>query len=156
MVLEGPIPFPEETLTEIGRLTVAATTLEFYLSQLAATVQQGSADSYMARPGAALKMARRSLKSLESPVREEFTAWVENATRLLEERHKIVHALWGLKAVSIGVGAYFGYHARTQTEVAAEPEIINEAASRLEACATQGFELFFRWGPRVRPSDSQH
>jgi hypothetical protein len=153
----GPIPFPEDVLTEIGRLTVAATGLEFMLAQFAATVQESlRADELLSRPGMAVSEARGSAALLAPSLREAFASWIAEAAALLQERHKVVHAVWMIRAVAPGVGEYFGRHARTQTEFDARAETIGELAGRLDRCTTQGFELIFQFGPKALRMGSGH
>jgi len=77
--MDGPIPFPEEVLLEIGRVTVAATSLEFVLAQFAVSVLPGtSADEIMSKPGQAVRAARQAAGLLQGDL-ASFGAWVTQA-----------------------------------------------------------------------------
>jgi hypothetical protein len=77
-------PFPEEVLTEIGRVAVAATKLEFMLAQFASEIcgNMPAAD-LLSRPGRVLPAARQAADSLEPSIARLFRQWVDHAEQLL-------------------------------------------------------------------------
>jgi hypothetical protein len=150
--MTGPTPFPEDVLQEIGRVTVAATSLEFMLAEFAASVLPGtSADEIMCRPGQAVRAARQAAGLLDLDLAASFGAWVARAKAVLEERHQIVHSVWMMRAAAPGVGEYFGRHPRTRAESASDPAKLQEVASRIDSCTNDGFQLIFDNAPRLRP-----
>ncbi len=142
--MSDPTPFPEDILTEIGRVTIAASKLEFMLAQFAAEVLDGvDANQLLSRAGRVLPAAQKAADCLDSDLADAFGAWIEDASKLLAERHLIVHSTWLIRAASPGVGEYFGRHPRTQSETNPDPGRIREIALLLDQCSTDGFDLVF-------------
>jgi hypothetical protein len=152
--MSRPIPFPEEVLTEIGRITVAASHLEFILAQFASEVLNDvSASELLSRPGRVLPAAQQAAASLEEGLADAFGTWVESARQLLSERHRIVHSTWLIRATAPGVGEYFGRHPRTHTDVDPDLGYLRRISSRLDECATDGFDLIFAHAPMLKSQD---
>lgn len=142
--MSDPTPFPEDILTEVGRVTVAASKLEFFLAEFAAAVLDGvGVNDLLSSTGKVLPGAQKAADSLEPDLAEKFGAWIENARKLLSERHRIVHSTWLIRAASPGVGEYFGRHPRTQAETNPDPGRIREIALLLDQCSADGFDLIF-------------
>ena len=70
-------------LAAIGRMTVAATDLEYLLAWIGADRAGGDAAAVFAQPGDALVAARGSVQFAAASVREELVAAVEAAGRRL-------------------------------------------------------------------------
>lgn len=85
---------PDEMVYAIGHVTVMAGELELVLAAIVASETHCNAFSVMAKPGEALREARRVVASMASPYREAFVPAVEQAAELLARRHMIVHGLW--------------------------------------------------------------
>ena len=144
-------PFPEEVLTEIGRVAVAATKLEFMLAQFASeTCGNMPAADLLSRPGRVLPAARQAADSLEPSIARLFRQWVDHAEQLLDERHRVIHSIWMLRAAAPGVAQYFAQHPRTKHLMDAEPDAIGDIAAQLNKCSDDGFTLIFTNASRLR------
>jgi len=84
------VRLPERTLAAIGRMTVAATELEYLLAWIGAD-QDGDP---FAEPGGALRAARDSVQFAPPAHREEFIAAVEGAATQLARGQHVLRALW--------------------------------------------------------------
>ncbi|MFB9236621.1 hypothetical protein ACFFWC_13840 [Plantactinospora siamensis] len=85
---------PEQTLTAIGRMTVAATELEHVLAWIGADQAGGDAAAVFARPGEPLRAARGSVQFAALAHREEFIRHVEGAATQLARSQSALRALW--------------------------------------------------------------
>ena len=84
----------EKTLAAIGRLTVAATDLEYLLAWVGAERAGGDAAAVFAQPGEALVAARGSVEFAAPDFREELVTMVEGAGTQLAVAHSAVRRLW--------------------------------------------------------------
>jgi hypothetical protein len=75
----------EATLAAIGRMTVAATDLEYALASLA-----GSSATLFAEPGAALRAARDGADGFPAEVRH----WIEGSATQLVQSQAALRAIW--------------------------------------------------------------
>jgi hypothetical protein len=89
-VESGSVRVPERMLAAIGRMTVAATELEYLLAWIGAD-QEGDA---FAEPGSALRAARDSVQFAPPAYREEFIAAVEGAATQLARGQHVLRSLW--------------------------------------------------------------
>lgn len=78
----------EATLAAIGRMTVAATDLEYALAELVADSPAAMATLF-AQPGAALSAARNA-ESADADLRN----WIEGAATQLLQSHAALRAIW--------------------------------------------------------------
>lgn len=85
---------PEATLTAIGRMTVAATDLEYLLAWIGADRAGGDAAAVFAQPGEPLVAARGSVQFAAVSVREELIKAVEAAAGQLALSQSMVRRLW--------------------------------------------------------------
>lgn len=142
--MSGPVSFPEEILTEIGRITVAASGLEFMLAHFAAEILSDvTADELLSRAGRVVPAAQQAADLLYPALADAFGEWIVTAQELLAERHRIVHSTWLIRAAEPGRGEYYGVHPRTGFETDPDLESIHQIAERLDQCSTDGFELIF-------------
>ncbi|NES31183.1 hypothetical protein GCE86_21325 [Micromonospora terminaliae] len=86
------VKLAEETLTAVGRMTVAATELEHLLSRLGAA--DADADEIFARAGAPLLAAREAARSAPPAIREEYANLVEGAATQLAVGQAALRAVW--------------------------------------------------------------
>jgi hypothetical protein len=84
------VRLPEKTLAAIGRMTVAATELEYLLAWIGAD-QDGDP---FTEPGGALRAARNSVQFAPAEFREEFIAAVEGAATQLARGQHVLRSLW--------------------------------------------------------------
>lgn len=84
----------EQTLAAIGRMTVAATELEYLLAWIGADRAGGDAAAVFARPGEPLVAARRSVAFAAAPIREELILGVAAAGRQLALSQAALRRLW--------------------------------------------------------------
>jgi len=84
----------EKTLAAIGRLTVAATDLEYLLAWVGADRAGGDAAAVFARPGEALAAARGSVEFAAPDFREELSVAVEASGTQLALAQSAVRRLW--------------------------------------------------------------
>lgn len=101
----------------------------------------------MSRPGQAVKGAAQAVDLLDADSAASFGAWVAQAEAMLLERHRLIHSVWMMRAVSPDVGEYVGRHPRSQTGTDPDPVRLREIADRLESCTNDGFRLI--WSPRL-------
>jgi hypothetical protein len=83
---------PDETLTAIGRMTVAATELEFLLAWIGADRAGGDAAAIFARPGEPLRAARGSV---EAAAPDGLAHAVDGAATQLALSQAALRSLWG-------------------------------------------------------------
>jgi hypothetical protein len=84
----------EETLAAIGRMTVAATELEFVLAWIGADQAGGDAASIFVQPGEPLRAARGSVEFAPPAYRDEFIGTVEAAGTQLARSQAALRAMW--------------------------------------------------------------
>ena len=82
---------PEQTLAAIGRMTVAATDLEYLLAWIGA---DGDGGDVFARPGEPLAAARRAAQSSAGEVRQEMVVAGEAAATQLALSQAALRRLW--------------------------------------------------------------
>jgi hypothetical protein len=85
---------PEQTLTAIGRMTVAATDLEHLLAWIGADRAGGDAAAVFAQPGEALVAARGSVEFAAATVRHDLITAVEAAGTQLAIGQAALRQLW--------------------------------------------------------------
>lgn len=82
-----------DTLTAIGRMTVAATELEHALAAVGAG-PDATAEGIFAQPGAALRAARVAARQMPPAHRQEFVGAVEGAGTQLAVSQAALRAMW--------------------------------------------------------------
>jgi len=102
----------EQTLAAIGRMTVAATDLEYLLAWIGADRAGGDAATVFAKPGEPLVAARGSVQFAAVGVRQELVAAVEAAATQLALSQAALRRLW-------------------RDDSPADPAVFDEATSRL-------------------------
>ena len=102
----------EQTLAAIGRMTVAATELEYLLAWIGADRAGGDAGAVFAVPGEPLRAARGSVEFAAPASRADFIAVVEAAGGQLAQSQAALRQLW-------------------QQDTAAGPALFDEIAYRL-------------------------
>ena len=105
----------DTALAAIGRMTVAATDLEYLLAWIGADRAGGDVDAVFARPGDALMAARGSAEFADAETRQELITVVESAGIYLALSQTAVRRLWC-------------------DDVTPDPAVFNEIAGRLLAC----------------------
>ncbi|BCJ59056.1 hypothetical protein C1I93_08065 [Micromonospora endophytica] len=84
----------DETVLAVGRLTLAATELEYLLAWIGADQADGNAATVFTTPGEPLRAARGSVQFAPPDRRDEFIGLVEAAGTYLKQSHTAVRALW--------------------------------------------------------------
>ncbi len=84
----------EQTLAAIGRMTVAATDLEYLLAWIGTDRAGGDAAAVFAKPGEPLLAARGSVRAAAAEVRPELIAAVEAAATQLALSQAVLRRLW--------------------------------------------------------------
>ena len=84
----------QETLAAIGRMTVAATELEYVLAWIGADRADGDATAVFARPGEPLRAARGSVEFAAPAYRDEYVHAVEGAGTQLARSQAALRAMW--------------------------------------------------------------
>jgi hypothetical protein len=85
---------PETVVVAVGRLTVAATDLEFVLAWIGADQEGGDASKVFAKPGAALAAARGSVEFAPARFRDAFLDAVAEAGDALGAGHHVLRSMW--------------------------------------------------------------
>ncbi|MFC4106105.1 hypothetical protein ACFOX0_09165 [Micromonospora zhanjiangensis] len=84
----------DETVLAVGRLTLAATELEYLLAWIGADQAGGDPTAVFASPGEPLRAARGSVQFAPPEHRDEFVGLVEAAGSYLTQAHTAVRAMW--------------------------------------------------------------
>lgn len=84
----------EETVLAVGRLTLAATELEYVLAWIGADQAGGDQSAVFAVPGEPLRAARGSVQFACPNNRNEFIGLVDAAELYLTQSHRAVRAMW--------------------------------------------------------------
>jgi hypothetical protein len=85
---------PDETVLAVGRLTLAATELEYLLAWIGADRAGGDPAAVFVRPGEPLRAARGSVQFAPPDRRAELIGLVESAGMFLTQSQTAVRALW--------------------------------------------------------------
>jgi hypothetical protein len=91
---------PESVVAAVGRMTVAATDLEFVLAWIGADQEGGDAGEVFAKQGAALRAARGSVEFAPARVRDAFLDAVAEAGDALGAGQDALRSLWTERADS--------------------------------------------------------
>ncbi|WP_067503961.1 hypothetical protein [Actinoplanes sp. TFC3] len=111
-----------ETLTAIGRMTVAATELEHLLAWIGADRAGGDAAAVFAVPGEPLRAARGAVEFAPPGPRDELRNGIEGAATQLAVSQAALRALW-------------------KEGARADAALFDEVAGRLLRCTDQLHEL---------------
>lgn len=84
----------DETVLAVGRLTLAATELEYLLAWIGANQAGGDPAAVFARPGEPLRAARGSVQFASPECRAEFVGLVDAAGTYLLQSQTAVRAMW--------------------------------------------------------------
>lgn len=84
----------DETVLAVGRLTLAATELEFVLAWIGADQAGGDRAAVFAAPGEPLRAARGSVQFASPDRRDEFIGLVEAAAMYLAQSQAAVRSMW--------------------------------------------------------------
>lgn len=84
----------DETVLAVGRLTLAATELEYLLAWIGADQAGGDPAAVFARPGEPLRAARGSAHLVSPERRAEFIGLVESAGTYLLQGQTAIRAMW--------------------------------------------------------------
>lgn len=83
---------PDDVVAAVGRITMAAGDLELALAATAAIQTGANAFEILAKPGEALRAARRAIDRAPALYRGAYRLAVDDAAGLLAKRHTVVHA----------------------------------------------------------------
>ncbi|WP_432836346.1 hypothetical protein [Dactylosporangium sp. CA-092794] len=84
----------DETVLAVGRLTLAATELEYILAWIGADQAGGDPAAVFATPGEPLRAARGSVQFAPPPQRDQFIGLVEAAAMYLTQSQTALRAMW--------------------------------------------------------------
>jgi hypothetical protein len=84
----------QETLAAIGRMTIAATELEYVLAWIGADRADGDASAVFSRPGEPLRAARGSVEFAPPAYRHAYIHAVEGAGTQLARSQAALRAMW--------------------------------------------------------------
>jgi hypothetical protein len=84
----------DETVRAVGRLTLAATELEYVLAWIGADQAGGDQAAVFVAPGEPLRAARDSVRFASPDNRDEFVGLVEAAATYLAQSQSAVRAMW--------------------------------------------------------------
>jgi hypothetical protein len=84
----------DETVLAVGRLTLAATELEYVLAWIGADQAGGDPAAVFAVPGESLRAARGSVQFASADSRDEFIGLVDAAGMYLAQSQAAVRAMW--------------------------------------------------------------
>lgn len=132
---------PDEMVYAIGHVTIMAGELELALTAIAASETRCNAFSVMAKPGEALREARRVVASMVSPYREAFAPAVEQAAELLARRHMIVHGLWINYTSDQAPNDWLLLHYKTAKHNPIAADDLEDLARRMQAVWTTLVEI---------------
>jgi hypothetical protein len=122
-------PLSEPVLAAVGRLTVAATDLEFLLAWIGADQEGGDAAAVFAKPGAALPAARGSVEFAPAAFRGAFLDAMREAAGTLAEGQAALRCMW-----TDGDGTWSVLQRETKIGQPVEPTLLNRIAVRLMEC----------------------
>ncbi|MBX6723498.1 MAG: hypothetical protein IRY92_09725 [Dactylosporangium sp.] len=105
----------DQELARIGRITVSASGLEAALSILSTRILSIPFFDILGKTGEPLRAARRALEEMDYADRLVIEPCVNVAEQLLQERHKVVHALSGFQPHDSGPSS------RVRTALASTP-----------------------------------
>lgn len=130
--------FSQEAYAAIGRVAVAAANVEFGLAILVAILESPNnapnpdgAFAIAERTGEAMRRARSIGARLRGEVGVQWNALINEASEALNDRHRIIHAVWSRQSDSLQMAGYVGRHSKTDTEVDANPAQIRPIADGL-------------------------
>jgi hypothetical protein len=138
----------DHTYEQIGRITVAATRLEYILANFAAEVLREDADALISTTG---RPRARAIVAVESLTEDELypllREWIDFAGQQLDDRNKVVHAIWQVVGVAQDGTSLLltGEHTRSGSVVRTESEMMEVLPARLEMAAVRGFQLLHRF-----------
>ncbi|WP_238008380.1 hypothetical protein KZZ52_23365 [Dactylosporangium sp. AC04546] len=84
----------DETVRAVGRLTLAATELEYVLAWIGTDQAGGDPAAVFAAPGEPLRAARAAARFASPDTRDEFIGLVEAAATYLAQSRTAVRAMW--------------------------------------------------------------
>ncbi|MEO3742300.1 hypothetical protein [Plantactinospora sp. B5E13] len=85
---------PDEVVSAVGRVTIAAGDLELILAWIGADQAGGNAFEVLARPGEPVRAARSAVEFAAPQYRQAYLPIIEIAAKLLAKRHAVVSAMW--------------------------------------------------------------
>jgi hypothetical protein len=122
---------PDEVVSAVGRITIAAGDLELILAWIGANQADGDAFKVLAKPGEPLRAARGSVEFTASPYREAYMQAIEDATQLLARRHTVVHAMWVKDDPGGSSERWELLHYKTHVRHPADPYTLDDLACQL-------------------------
>ncbi|MFY1674675.1 hypothetical protein ACN27G_32845 [Plantactinospora sp. WMMB334] len=122
---------PDEVVSAIGRLTIAAGDLELILAWIGADQAGGNAFEVLARPGEPVRAARGSVEFATPEYRRAYLPVVEIAAKLLARRHAVVSAMWISEAPDESVQRWQLLDDRTYIRQLVDPRALDELSRQL-------------------------
>lgn len=122
---------PDEVVSALGRITIAAGDLELILAWIGADQAGGNAFELLARPGEPVRAARDSVELAETPYREAYLPVVEIAAKLLAKRHAVVSAMWVSEAPDQSAERWELLDDKTYLRQLVDPRALDELARQL-------------------------
>jgi hypothetical protein len=136
----------DDTLMAIGRITVAATMLELMLAEFAARVLGDDVEDLMSKTGKPRRRAKEAADAAKDDSKYAgFAEWVGDAEAALDDRNRVVHAIWQVvdqnpetRALVMG-----GEHPKTSSLIRADSALMAELPARLEVLGARGTRLCY-------------
>jgi hypothetical protein len=126
--------FSIELLGALGMVVINAADLEAALGAIAAERLGLNAMDALGRPGAALRGARRATEEMGEDARAAFTTAIDRADELLRSRHRLIHAMWIVRADGEKLPDPLLIHMRTFEQTTVTAEQVDSLARDLKAC----------------------
>jgi hypothetical protein len=129
----GMNQLPDDVVSAVGRLTIAAADLEFVLAWIGADQAGGNAVEVLGKPGEPLRAARGSVEFAAARYREAFLPVTDQAAELLIRKHLVVRAMWLQSDGAEWTERWGLLNHRTQVRQLADPRALDELAEQIIA-----------------------
>ena len=126
--------YPDEALAAVGRLTIAATDLEFLLAWIGADQAGGDATKVFLKPGEPLSAARGSVEFAPSTYRSAYLHAVAGAGELLGESQAVLRDTWLQHGVENDGTDWTVLGRATSVRHPADPTVLDRLTARLLEC----------------------
>ena len=142
------MPLDEPTLAEIGRITVAATTIECVVVEIVRLLDPSQPSDFdglldlLGKPGGPMRCkAKKLLSEAGAPAAvAKAREWLEKADTLLLERHRAVHAFW----MTDDEGRSFGLHPKGGAEFDGDASSLRSSWLALDEHGKAGIDVYLQ------------
>ena len=133
--------YPDEALAAVGRLTIAATDLEYLLAWIGVGQAGGDATKIFLSPGEPLTAAQGSVEFAPSTYRSAYQQAVTAAGELLAESHGLLRNGWLEHGTENDAIDWAILGRATSVRHPADPAVLDRLTARLIACRDHLAEL---------------